>query len=324
MADGRDDSRLAWLVEPQRRDVALRQPLVTSTTTATRADVGAEVGDSVPARFASDASSPASTESMDAAHAWARDAQEPDEDATLAALAGERPLSRQAASNQSASATALEPRRTPLSMRLITIVRGSGKTAGTLGAPRRARPMSFAARFIIAMVATMSIFTALAVASPVAAGTPFHGTFDSLAGAAPWIPTPTPTPRPTPTPAPPAGGRGPLPYGPLPPPPRQPNPGAAVVQSYIRQVFGQWSGQALAVANCESGYDPNAWNPYELLNSHAAGVFQILYTSTWAETPYWSDNPFDYRLNIQGAYWLFSRDGHTWREWACGTILGYN
>lgn len=291
--EDRSDSRLAWLVEPQQHDVALQQPILAATTSSE----SSQTSETAP-----EATSMASTE-------------------VALAASPEKDVVQQEAS------TDLVPkqRAVPPSVRLVTILRGTGAPLGVLGAPRRTRPMSFTAQFVIAMVATMSLFTTLALASPVASGTPFRGTFQPLAGAVPWIPTPTPTPRPTPTPVPLArGGYGQLPLGPLPPPPRQSNPGAAVVQSYIRQVFGPWAGQALAVARCESGYDPNAWNPYELLRSHASGVFQILYPSTWAETPYWTGNPFDYRLNILGAYSLFSRDGHTWREWACGTILGYN
>lgn len=290
------ESRLAWLVEPQRHDVALGQPIVTAPSSG-------DVGDTIQA--------PPSQEDTPAAA----------EPVALTETATEQTVHIAAQPDQSQAITPARP-RAPLSVRLVTIVRGTGAPLGALGAPRRARPLSSTAQFVIAMVATMSLFTALTLTTPVAAGTPFRGSFATFAGSVPWIPTPTP--RPTPRPAPPAGGYGQLPLGPLPPPPRQANPGSAVVQSYIRQVFGPWAGQALGVARCESGYDPNAWNPYELLRSHAAGVFQILYPSTWAETPYWSSNPFDYRLNILGAYWLFSRDGHTWREWACGTILGYN
>lgn len=310
MPDGSDESRLAWLLEPQQRDVALQQSLVVATAaresrerTATPTSDG-DTGQQATVSPATDGS----------AHVATPAPADPTE-----TLAEQLALAVPDAPPEAA----LQRRRAPLSVRLVTVVRGTGAPLGRLGAPRRTRPMSFAAQFVIAMVATMTLVTTLALASPIATGSPFRGTFTSMAGAVPWIPTPTPRPTPVP-PRPPASGYGHLPAGPLPPPPLQPNPGSAVVQDYIRQVFGPWAGQALGVARCESGYNPNAWNPYELLRSHAAGVFQMLYPSTWAETPYWSSNPFDYRLNILGAYWLFSRDGHTWREWACGTILGYN
>ncbi len=112
-------------------------------------------------------------------------------------------------------------------------------------------------------------------------------------------PTPTPTPRPTPTP--------------LPPP-----PGSAAVISMIEATFGStYSDGALAVARCESGYNANAVNPTPIGNSHASGVFQILYPSTWNTTSYKNKSPFDAQANISAAYEIFSRDGFSWREWQC-------
>jgi hypothetical protein len=85
------------------------------------------------------------------------------------------------------------------------------------------------------------------------------------------------------------------------------------VANMIRQVFGPYAQQALNVATCESGLNPNAKSPI----STASGVFQFL-SSTWAITPYHAYSPFNASANIRAAYWLFSRDGHTWREWSCG------
>src|ERR1700681_1795720 len=59
--------------------------------------------------------------------------------------------------------------------------------------------------------------------------------------------------------------------------------GGSVV-SMIQQVFGPYAGSALAIARCESGFNPGATNPLAIGNSHAAGVFQILYPSTWSGT----------------------------------------
>jgi soluble lytic murein transglycosylase-like protein len=84
----------------------------------------------------------------------------------------------------------------------------------------------------------------------------------------------------------------------------------------IRQTFGRFAPAALAVARCESGYNPNAYNP-----SGASGVFQFM-PGTWAGTPEHSSSPFNAAANIRAAWWLFSRDGYTWREWSCGSILG--
>jgi hypothetical protein len=119
---------------------------------------------------------------------------------------------------------------------------------------------------------------------------------------------PTPTPTNTPIPAPPssATGRG-----------TAPDPGRAVIIAEIERVFGAYAPGALNIARCESGYDPNAWNPIRILGSHASGVFQILYPSTWNGTSYRNRSPFDYVANIAAAHEIFVRDGYSWRQWEC-------
>lgn len=171
--------------------------------------------------------------------------------------------------------------------------------------PRRYGPRSFIAQFVVAMIATAMIASALALSTPLgeAAALSAGGPFQALSGAAPWLPTPTPTPKPAPKPAfrPPAGA----------------NPGQQAVINEIVAVFGSYSPGALAIAKCESGYDPNAWNSYPIMGSHASGVFQILYPSTWSGTAYASQSPFNATANIQAAYQIFHRDGNSWREWQC-------
>ncbi len=61
----------------------------------------------------------------------------------------------------------------------------------------------------------------------------------------------------------------------------------------------------------------NAYNGYAIGGSHAEGVFQILYPSTWSGTSYAAQSPYNYVANIHAAYQIFSRDGYSWREWAC-------
>ncbi len=90
------------------------------------------------------------------------------------------------------------------------------------------------------------------------------------------------------------------------------NPGTAGVVNEINAVFGPYAGQALAVARCESGYNPYAVNR----SSDAEGIFQFL-SSTWAGTSYAGYSRFNASANIHAAYQIFSRDGHTWREWSC-------
>jgi hypothetical protein len=100
-------------------------------------------------------------------------------------------------------------------------------------------------------------------------------------------------------------------------PPPGANPGTQAVINEIDSVFGGYAQGALNVARCESGYNPNAYNPYAIGTSHAEGVFQILYPSTWDTTVYANDSPYDANFNIHAAYQIFARDGDSWREWAC-------
>ena len=170
--------------------------------------------------------------------------------------------------------------------------------------PKRQGPRSFMSQFIVAMVAVMTIFTVLTLASPLGHSEAFAGTFQTYANAVPWVPTPTPTPKPTPVPAfsAPAGA----------------NPGQQAVINDIVAIFGSYANGAINVARCESGFDPNAWNPYAIGGSHASGVFQILYPSTWDTTSWASSSPYNYDANIRAAHQIFVRDGYSWREWSCG------
>jgi LysM repeat protein len=92
--------------------------------------------------------------------------------------------------------------------------------------------------------------------------------------------------------------------------------GSSVV-SMIQQVFGPYAGAAMRVAQCESSLNPGATNSQPIGNSHAAGVFQILYPSTWSGTPYAGASPYDAWSNINAAHAIFVRDGYSWREWQC-------
>jgi SLT domain-containing protein len=95
------------------------------------------------------------------------------------------------------------------------------------------------------------------------------------------------------------------------------NPGQQAVINEIRAVFGPYSGQALNIARCESGYNPSARNSTSVGGAHAAGVFQILDTSTWRTTAYAGQSPYNAYANIHAAYQIFQRDGYSWREWQC-------
>ena|SRR6266516_856372 len=89
------------------------------------------------------------------------------------------------------------------------------------------------------------------------------------------------------------------------------------ITGMIYQVFGSYGARAVNVATCESGLNPDAYNPISIDGSHAAGLFQILYPSTWAGTPEANSSPYDAWANIQAAHAIFVRDGYSWREWTC-------
>ena len=96
-------------------------------------------------------------------------------------------------------------------------------------------------------------------------------------------------------------------------PPAAPRPSVGFVQDLIRQAFGP-QGQAavdwgLRVAACESGYNPNAYNP-----GGPSGVFQFM-PGTFRGTPYGSQNIFDASANVNAAAWYYQHHGGG--AWAC-------
>lgn len=92
---------------------------------------------------------------------------------------------------------------------------------------------------------------------------------------------------------------------------------SAQVLSVIYQVFGSYGGQATRVAQCESGLNPRAVNNFWIGGSHAVGLFQILYPSTWYTTSQANQSPYDAVANTRAAHDIFVRDGYSWREWSC-------
>ncbi|HEU5229767.1 MAG TPA: transglycosylase SLT domain-containing protein [Ktedonobacteraceae bacterium] len=91
----------------------------------------------------------------------------------------------------------------------------------------------------------------------------------------------------------------------------------ADITNMIYETFGPYAPSAMRIARCESGLNPNAYNPQPVLGSHAMGVFQILYPSTWMTTPQSASSPYNARANISAAHAIFARDGFSWREWQC-------
>ncbi len=94
-------------------------------------------------------------------------------------------------------------------------------------------------------------------------------------------------------------------------------PASSSVSGLINSVFGAYAGAATQIAICESGLNPNATNPISINGSHAAGVFQILYPSTWVGTSQANSSPYSAYANILAAHEIFVRDGYSWREWSC-------
>lgn len=114
-------------------------------------------------------------------------------------------------------------------------------------------------------------------------------------------------------PPPKTGGAG---SAPVATPPAAPGNNGSVV-AMINQVFGANAPAAIRIATCESGLNPNAYNAISIGGSHAAGLFQILYPSTWYGTSQASASPYNAYANIVAAHEIFVRDGYSWREWVC-------
>ena len=94
------------------------------------------------------------------------------------------------------------------------------------------------------------------------------------------------------------------------------------VNREIDSVFGPYAGVAKSIAMAESSMDPNAYNAISVDGSHAEGLFQILYPSTWNTTRQTKNSPYDVKANVAAAYEIFQRDGYSWREWSTAPSLG--
>lgn len=186
------------------------------------------------------------------------------------------------------------------------LIRGSAKPPHPAGriVPRRNGPRSFLMQFMVAMITTVVLVSTVTLTTPLGRGmvAATDGQFIASSGIFLFAPSPTASPKPKPSYTYPSKGV---------------NPGTQAIINEINTIFGSYAPGALNIAKCESGYDPNAVNSYPIGNSHASGVFQILYPSTWNTTSYASYSPFDYDKNIRAAYEIFHRDGNSWREWAC-------
>jgi len=183
------------------------------------------------------------------------------------------------------------------------IISGSGQVSHLRpslgGGQHRSRTMRLSLTAVLAGVLLMSLF----IVTPLTVGASGRtgGLLANVGLAA--LPSATPTITPTPDPY----------YGNHP----VPDPGKAVITAKVRAVFGPYSDAALRIVACESQFNTNNYNPISILGSHAEGIFQILYPSTWYGTAYRTYSPYDWNYNIPAAYEIFKSDGYTWREWEC-------
>jgi len=92
-------------------------------------------------------------------------------------------------------------------------------------------------------------------------------------------------------------------------PKAQANQSQESMKAIINQVFGPYGPAAIRVATCESGLNPNAYNPVSVGYSHAEGLFQILVPSTWRTTSQANHSPYDPWANTRAAHEIFVRDG---------------
>jgi hypothetical protein len=101
------------------------------------------------------------------------------------------------------------------------------------------------------------------------------------------------------------------------PPP--PPPPAGTVESIIRAAFGVHGDDAVAVARCESGLNPSAYNPagpyYGLfqIGAHHASSFQAVTGVSLAQGGRQAGP------NVQYAKWLFDQSG--WGPWGCRYLV---
>jgi hypothetical protein len=164
------------------------------------------------------------------------------------------------------------------------IISGSGQVSHlrpSLGSGhRRSRTMRVSLAAVLAGLLLVTLFAVTPLTVGASGGA---NTFLANVGLA-TLPTATPTVTPTPDPY----------YGNAP----VPDPGKAVIVAKIQQVFGSYSDQAMRIVACESQFDTNNYNPISILGSHAEGIFQILYPSTWNGTPYRNYSPYDWNYNI--------------------------
>ena len=189
----------------------------------------------------------------------------------------------------------------------LLIIPGSGRSHELHPTILHRRPRSRAMNLALLSLAGLLALVVLYAATPLTAGAALQlNNFAAGTNIFKIPPTPTRTPTPTPPPVVSSGGGG-----------TAPNPGSSAIISEINSVFGSYGAGAVNVATCESGLNPNAYNGISIMGSHAEGIFQILYPSTWDTTSESGQSPYNADANILAAHQMFVRDGYSWREWVC-------
>lgn len=85
------------------------------------------------------------------------------------------------------------------------------------------------------------------------------------------------------------------------------------ITGYIKQIFGNYSDKALAIANCESNMNPTAIGD----SGKSIGLFQI--HTTWHKIePRFLKN---FKINTLVAKQLFDESGKSFRLWSCSREL---
>ena len=82
----------------------------------------------------------------------------------------------------------------------------------------------------------------------------------------------------------------------------------------IKDTFPEEPSRALAVANCESGLNPNAYNSKNVNGTTDSGIFQINSTHNSRLNEMGLD-VFDPEDNVKFARILYEE--HRWQPWVC-------
>ena len=93
------------------------------------------------------------------------------------------------------------------------------------------------------------------------------------------------------------------------------------IKAYIKEVFGQYSDQAIAVASCESHLNPKAKNDNTTWGGVGRdwSVFQINDTYQGVTNKAFLT---DWHVNVNMAWVIFKNAGYNWHLWTCGRNLG--